>query len=58
MLKKAFKKIFADEEGATMTEYILLVILIAVALIAIVQFFRGQVARRFQEAGNKVGTAR
>jgi Flp pilus assembly pilin Flp len=50
-----FKKLLRDEEGATMTEYILLVVLLAVALIAIVRFFGENIAKLFRSSGEAVG---
>ena len=42
------------ERGATMVEYILLVALIAMAVIAAVAFMRAQLQVRFSDAGSKV----
>ena len=46
-----------DERGANLVEYILLVALIALAVIAAVVFLRGEVNDKFSEAGSKVGNA-
>jgi len=46
-----------DERGASMVEYILLVALIALAVIAAVMFLRGQVETKFSDAGSKVSNA-
>ncbi|TMK64472.1 MAG: Flp family type IVb pilin [Actinobacteria bacterium] len=43
-----------SEEGANLVEYILLVALIALAVIAAVLFMRGQVSSKFDEAGSKI----
>ena len=43
-----------DEEGASMVEYILLVALIALAVIAAVVFLRGQVSSKFDTTGSKL----
>ena len=43
-----------DEAGASMVEYILLVALIALAVIAAVVFLRGQVSSKFNDAGSKL----
>ena len=40
------------EEGANLVEYILLVALIALAVIAAVVFLRGQVSSKFSQAGS------
>ncbi len=42
------------ERGASMVEYILLVALIALAVIAAVVFLRGQLSGKFNDAGSKV----
>jgi Flp pilus assembly pilin Flp len=46
-----------NERGASMVEYILLVALIALAVIAAVVFLRGQVSDKFNDAGSKVSSA-
>ncbi len=43
-----------DERGASMVEYILLVALIALAVIAAVVFLRGQVENKFSDAGSQL----
>jgi Flp pilus assembly pilin Flp len=50
-------KIGGDETGASMVEYILLVALIALAVIAAVVFMRGQLQDSFSDAGSKVSNA-
>jgi pilus assembly protein Flp/PilA len=45
-----------DEDGASLVEYILLVALIALAVIAAVIFLRSQVQSKFSEAGSKLST--
>ena len=45
------------ERGASMVEYILLVALIALAVIAAVVFMRGQLSDSFSNAGSKVSNA-
>ena len=49
-------KLNKDEDGASLVEYILLVALIALAVIAAVIFLRGQVQSKFSEAGSKLST--
>ena len=49
-------KFTKDERGASMVEYILLVALIALAVIAAVVFLRGQVSSKFDEAGSKISS--
>ena len=45
-----------DERGANLVEYILLVALIALAVVAAVVFLRGQVSDKFNETGSKLST--
>ncbi|RDV38186.1 Flp family type IVb pilin [Bradymonadaceae bacterium TMQ3] len=45
-----------DEDGATATEYIILLVLIACFVIMIVKAFGGTVAKKFQEANTDVKT--
>ena len=47
-----------DEEGASMVEYILLVALIALAIIAAVVFLKDQVNGKFNQAGKPLGEGR
>jgi Flp pilus assembly pilin Flp len=46
-----------DEEGASMVEYILLVALIALAVIAAVVFLTGQINNKFNDAGSKLSSS-
>jgi Flp pilus assembly pilin Flp len=50
-------KFTKDERGANLVEYILLVALIALAVIAAVVFLRGEVGSKFDETGSKVSNA-
>ena len=50
-------KLSNDERGATMVEYILLVALIALAVIAAVVFLRAQVQAKFSDAGSQLSNA-
>ena len=43
-----------DERGANLVEYILLIALIAILVIAAVAFLRGKVTDKFSEAGNSL----
>ena len=45
-------KLHKDEDGASLVEYILLVALIALAVIAAVIFLRTQVQSKFSDAGS------
>ena len=46
-----------DERGASMVEYILLVALIALAVIAAVVFLKDQVKSKFNDAGSKLSSS-
>ena len=46
-----------DERGASMVEYILLVALIALAVLAAVVFLRGQVQDKFNDSGSKISSS-
>src|SRR5262249_36794363 len=50
-------KFAKDEKGASMVEYILLVALIALAVIAAVVFLKDQVNGKFNDAGSKLSSA-
>jgi Flp pilus assembly pilin Flp len=50
-------KFARDERGASMVEYILLVALIALAVIAAVVFLRGQVQSKFSDAGSQLSNS-
>ena len=43
-----------DERGANLVEYILLIALIAILVIAAVAFLRGKVTDKFSEAGSSL----
>jgi Flp pilus assembly pilin Flp len=49
-------KFTKDDRGASMVEYILLVALIALAVIAAVVFLRGQVESKFNDAGSTISS--
>jgi Flp pilus assembly pilin Flp len=49
-------KFAKDERGANLVEYILLVALIALAVIAAVVFLRGQVGSKFSETGSRLSS--
>ena len=47
-LKNLMKGIIFGEEGQGMTEYILIVVLIAIAAIVAFQYFRGKLLKKLQ----------
>jgi Flp pilus assembly pilin Flp len=47
-------RIAKDEQGASLVEYILLVALIALAVIAAVVFMRNQISDKFDYAGSTI----
>jgi Flp pilus assembly pilin Flp len=53
-LQARFRK---DEQGANLVEYILLVALIAIAVIAAVVFLRGQLSSKFDQTGSTLSTS-
>ena len=53
-MKDLVMKFHADEDGATATEYIILLILIACFVIAIVKLFGSTVSSKFNKANNAV----
>jgi len=50
-------KFGGDEDGASMVEYILLVALIALAVIAAVVFLKGQINNKFNQSGSSLSSA-
>ena len=50
-------KFAKDEAGANLVEYILLVALIALAVIAAVVFLKNQVNSKFNDAGSKLSSS-
>ncbi len=50
-------RIVADEEGAGMVEYALLVALIAIVLIVAISFLTGKIGETFSEAGTVLQSA-
>lgn len=55
MVWQLIEQLHADESGATATEYVILLILIACFVIAIVNLFGETVSRKFYEAETAVG---
>lgn len=54
LLKDLFKGLHDDESGATATEYIILLILVACFIIAIVKAFGQTVEHKYADANNAV----
>jgi Flp pilus assembly pilin Flp len=54
ILKELFRSIHEDESGATATEYIILLILVACFIIAIVKTFGQTVEHKYADANNVV----
>ena len=50
-------KIAKDEQGASLVEYILLVALIALAVIAAVSFLGGTMTSKFNSEGSQISSA-
>ena len=55
-LAQAFSNFHNDESGATATEYIILLILIACFVIAVVKLFGSTVSEKFNNANTAVAT--
>ena len=53
-LVKVLKAIHKDEEGATTTEYIIIVALVAIALIAVITTFGEQIAAMFTTSSDEL----
>ena len=51
------KKLLRNEEGASMTEYVLLIALIGLAVFAIVRTFGQKIETLFQTAGDSIDSA-
>lgn len=54
-MKNLMMKLHNDEDGATATEYIILLILIACFVIAIVKTFGATLESKFMEANSEMG---
>lgn len=55
MLKKFMNRFVAEQEGATMVEYAIMVALIAIVSILIITALGGKVASTFDKAQSQVG---
>jgi pilus assembly protein Flp/PilA len=51
------RKFWKDESGQGLTEYALIIALVAVALIAVLILFRNSIGRVFQRATNELNNA-
>lgn len=54
LLRQTFRRLHGDESGATATEYIILLILVACFIIAIVKVFGQTVEHKYADANNAV----
>jgi pilus assembly protein Flp/PilA len=57
MKASTIRALIADEEGATLVEYSLVVALIAVAVIVAISYLGGKVKSLFSTVGNSVSAA-
>ena len=53
-LWNSMKRFHAEERGQGMTEYVLIVVLIAIAVIGAVIFFRSVIIERFRASGSAI----
>ena len=53
-LGRIFTRLFGDENGAVMMEYVVLAVLLVAGVVAIVIAFGGAIAKQFQGAGEAV----
>jgi len=53
-LARKLRSLRRDDRGQGMSEYIIIVILVAVVLIAIVVAFRDKIASKFNDAGDQI----
>jgi Flp pilus assembly pilin Flp len=53
-MKSMFKTWWADESGQTLTEYGLLILVVAVAVVAAMVYFRDEISDALQKAGRCV----
>ncbi len=56
-MKDTLSRLWNEEEGATATEYGLIVAVVAVALIAALVLFRQEIVGMFQRSGDKIKAA-
>ena len=52
-----FKKLLKDSKAQGMTEYVLMIFLIAILAYAAVQLFGGKIKNAFTKAGDKIDSA-
>ena len=51
------KRLLFDEDGQTMTEYILIIALVAIAVFAALKIFGGKISALFEKASGKIQEA-
>lgn len=54
-LGRILARLFGEEHGAVMMEYVVLAVLLVAAVVAIVIAFGGRIAKQFKAAGDSVG---
>ncbi len=54
---QALKQLWSDESGAELTEYSLVIGVVAVGLIAVLVLFRGQIGSLFERIGGELDAA-
>lgn len=54
LVKDGFRRIHRDEEGQGMTEYILIVVFVAIAILLILGAFRDEIARLFRGTNSEL----
>jgi len=57
LINSAAKRLFSDESGATLVEYLLMVLLIAIAALIGVGTFGNGVGNKMDNSANRIGTA-
>jgi Flp pilus assembly pilin Flp len=56
-MSEMWQKFWSDESGQGLVEYVLIIALVALGLIAIMIVFRNSIGNLFKTAGNKLNAA-